>query len=511
MHAAKTDDARGAAERERTSFNGGQSRASAGLRSGVGASETLRARILTAAVTLVGEVGYARMTVDRVVALAGSSEETFYGCFDDLDDCLLAAFEDALARIAAVVAPAYDGEQEWSAKVRAALATGLAFVQDEPAVSTFVFVGALGAGPKVLASRMRALERLKIAFEHGIDEADLVDRSVFTESSSSSEIGEFSPLSAEGAVNGALGILHTRLLEASPLARRPLSELAGPLTAMIVLPYVGHVAAERELAPARSRSPRELEGQAPTRRGGSELRPKPGARKRKRPRLTAKQRKLAAALKDGPRTVRELVDATGLSDQTARQSLNRLEARERIVKTERDGKIAYELPAKRRAAARPKVAAGSIPSPDSLRAPIAVGAASNGAGTSPSNVTEAPAATSAPNGAGSPTSNGAGASNGHDRSVSVKAVLQGLDTPISRREFKVIAAIGELNAQGSSPSNREIGNATKIYDPTQVARLLKHLAHACFVENTGTGKAHAWRLTGKGTELLRELEGHVAV
>jgi AcrR family transcriptional regulator len=67
---------------------------SAGLDGGVGASEVLRARILTVAVALVGEVGYARMTVERVVRLSGNSQETFYTCFEGLDECLLAAFED---------------------------------------------------------------------------------------------------------------------------------------------------------------------------------------------------------------------------------------------------------------------------------------------------------------------------------------------------------------------------------------------------------------------------------
>jgi AcrR family transcriptional regulator len=479
-----------AAERS-PAVRSGAPRVSVSLDSDVEVSETLRARMCGAAVALVGEVGYARMTVARVVRLSGSSQEVFYKCFEDLDDCLLAAFEDALAGIAATVVPAYQRERKWPAKVRAAVAALLTFAEREPAVSTFVFVGALGAGPKVLACRMEALERLKLAFEHGIDEAGGVDGNGICGMGrvDVSEIGESSPLSAEGAVNGVLGILHTRLLEGSPLARRPLSELAGPLTAMIVLPYVGYLEAGRELAPGRSRSPRELERQATKRRGGSELRPKAGARKRKRPRLTGKQRKLIAALKDGARTVRELVDTTGLSDQTARQSLNRLEAREKVVKTERDGKIAYELPAKGRAAARPKVAAGSSPSPGSSRAPTTVGVASNGAGTSPSN--------------------GAGTSNGHARSVSVKAVLQALDPQISKREFKVIATVGELNAGGSSPSNREIGNATQIYDPTQLSGLMNHLAQLWLVENTGwrAGKQYEWRLTTKGTELLRELEG----
>jgi AcrR family transcriptional regulator/DNA-binding transcriptional ArsR family regulator len=467
----------------------------------------LRARILSSAVALVGDVGYAQITVERVVRLSGVSRETFDKCFDDLDACLLAAFEDALRQIAAVVMPAYEGEREWPAKVRAAVTALLAILDDEPTMSMFVFVGALGAGPKVLACRMQALERLKLAFEHGIDQgvdgngidemgkvagseivgSSPLDGREISEFSPLSELREFSPLSAEGAVNGALGILHTRLLEGSPLARRPLSELAGPLTAMIVLPYLGRAAVAREVSAGRtsnSNGTGALHASSASNGAGhpaSKVRPKPGARKRKRPRLTAKQRKLVAALKDGERTVRELVDATGLSDQTARYHLKVLEGRDKVVRTERHGKIAYELPSKRGAAAGRKLAAGS--------------SSSNSAGSS--------------NGAGASTSNGAAASNGHDRSAVTKAILRGLDPPISEREFKLIAAIDELNTQGSSPANRQIGNATKIYNPTQLSKLMEHLVQLWLVENTNAGrlegKPYEWRLTTKGTELLREL------
>jgi AcrR family transcriptional regulator/DNA-binding MarR family transcriptional regulator len=432
------------------------------------------------------------MTVERVVRLAGISQETFYKCFEDLDDCLLAAFEDALGRIAAVVALAYEREREWPAKVRAALAVLLAFVEDEPAVSTFVFVGALGAGPKVLACRMEALERLKVAFEHGIDEAGMVDGNGIDGMGrvAGSEIGESSPLSAEGAVNAVLGILHTRLLEGSPLARRPLSELAGPLTAMIVLPYVGHVAAGREVAGGRTGSFNgggalaASSGSSGAGRPGSKVRPKPGARKRKRTRLSANQRAILAALEHGGHTVRELVVVTGMSDQTARNNLKRLLDREKVVKTERTGRIAYVLP-------------------------------SNGAGSS--NGSGALAVTTASNGAGGPPGvavaalHGAGVSNGHDRSGRARGMLHGLETRISERGFRVLAVIGELNARGSSPSNREVADAAGIKDQAQVSTLLKRLAALGLVENTGaarlTGKPYAWRLTAKGTELLRELEG----
>jgi hypothetical protein len=124
------------------------------------------------------------------------------------------------------------------------------------------------------------------------------------------------------------------------------------------------------------------------------------------------------------------------------------------------------------------------------------GSSSNGTGSS--------------NGAGGAASNGVATSNGHDRFAVTRAMLRALDPPIGERDFRLIAAIDELNAGGSSPSNREIGNATKIYNPTQLSKLMEHLAQLWLIENTGVGKTYAWRLTTKGTELLRKLEGQAA-
>jgi Mn-dependent DtxR family transcriptional regulator len=111
-------------------------------------------------------------------------------------------------------------------------------------------------------------------------------------------------------------------------------------------------------------------------------------------------------------------------------------------------------------------------------------------------------------GARTRSSNGVAASNGHDRAERAKGLLQGVDPPISEREFNVLVAIGELNARGSGSSNHAIRDATEIKDQAEVSKLLKQLARRGLVESTATGiQTYGWRLTTKGTELLRELEG----
>ena len=51
------------------------------------------------------------------------------------------------------------------------------------------------------------------------------------------------PLTAEGLVGAAFGIVYARLLKGQ---REPLTELLGELMGMIVLPYLGSAAARRE-------------------------------------------------------------------------------------------------------------------------------------------------------------------------------------------------------------------------------------------------------------------------
>ena len=56
---------------------------------------------------------------------------------------------------------------------------------------------------------------------------------------------ELPPLTGEGIVGAAFGVLYARLIQDEPA---PLRDLLNALMATIVLPYRGHAAAARELA-----------------------------------------------------------------------------------------------------------------------------------------------------------------------------------------------------------------------------------------------------------------------
>jgi AcrR family transcriptional regulator len=191
-----------------------------------------RARILSAMATVVTERGLAAATVANVVARAGVSRRTFYELFADREECFIAAFDHALALARAAVLPAYERRGAWRDRIRAGLLAFLEFLEDEPELGALCVVHSLGGGPAALERRARIVEGLIAAVDEG--QVGGARKSTPT-----------APLTAEGVVGAVLAVIHARLVV--PMGR-PLVELLGPLMNMIVLPYQGVAAANRELA-----------------------------------------------------------------------------------------------------------------------------------------------------------------------------------------------------------------------------------------------------------------------
>jgi AcrR family transcriptional regulator/DNA-binding MarR family transcriptional regulator len=227
-------------------------------------SEIQRARILGAAVEVVTERGAGEATVARVVARAGMSRRTFYELFDDREDCFLAAFDQAVARAAASVLPAYEARGSWRERARAGLLALLCFLEEEPSAGALLVVEALGAGPRALQRRAEVLDALIAAVDEGHAEAH--------------DGLEVPPLTAEGVVGAVFSVIHSRMIErgaGSHLGARhqravragsssalrgarasredvlgssgSLVGLLNPLMSMIVAPYLGARAARKEL------------------------------------------------------------------------------------------------------------------------------------------------------------------------------------------------------------------------------------------------------------------------
>jgi|HubBroStandDraft_3_1064219.scaffolds.fasta_scaffold06451_2 AcrR family transcriptional regulator len=211
-----------------------------------------RARMLAALVEVVSEHGAARLTVSHVVARSGVSRRTFYELFEDGNDCFMVALDREATRIGRAVASAYEQPGPWRARVRAALTVLLELLDDDPDVARLLVVESLAAGPRALAYRERALGPVLAALDEARVESKRGDGPP--------------PLTAASIVGGVLAVLHSSLLAQRPgseiartgsertragaprpAERRRLVELTSSLMSMIVLPYQGQAAAQREL------------------------------------------------------------------------------------------------------------------------------------------------------------------------------------------------------------------------------------------------------------------------
>jgi len=238
-----------------------------GREGSAGVSEVQRARMLSAAVRVVSEFGYQKMSVARVAGGARVSRRTFYDVFEDREDCFMAIFENALARAGERVLGAYervesaggadgDGGGDWCERVRGALEELLVFFDGEPRAASLLVVDALGAGPRVLARRAEVLKGLSVRLHE--------------DGSRAGGITGIAPLTGEGVIGAVFGVIHTRLSQNDPAGTL---SMLNPLMGMIVLPYQGRAAARRELerpAPKGAHSPKKRPGTGRDGRGAVE-------------------------------------------------------------------------------------------------------------------------------------------------------------------------------------------------------------------------------------------------
>lgn len=200
-------------------------------------AEIQRQRILRATAEVAAEHGAGEVTVAHIVERAGVSRRTFYEQFADREECFLAALDEAIERVAAVVVPVYEGATDWRERLRVGLAALLCFLEDEPGTRALLVVEALGAGPRALEHRARVIDVLIAAVDEGRAEGK----------------GANAPaLAAEGVVGAVLAVIHARVSAGMGASKRrqaaapPLLDLFGALMGMIVLPYLGASAARKE-------------------------------------------------------------------------------------------------------------------------------------------------------------------------------------------------------------------------------------------------------------------------
>jgi AcrR family transcriptional regulator len=249
-----------------------------------------RRRLLTAVAELAYERRTGALTVAIVCDRARVSRKTFYDLFEDREECLLATFEDGIAQATGAITEAVVAGEDpqaardtgeargtqralgtqkargaggargarqalgWRDRVRTGLGALLAFFDREPGIARLLVVDALGSGEQTLQARQHALAQLIAIVDEGRDEAKVTRQPP--------------PLTAEGIVGAVFAVIHARMLS-SPRADAHrgasngalkadalrLTELAGALMAMIVGPYFGPVAAQKELGRSTTSQP----------------------------------------------------------------------------------------------------------------------------------------------------------------------------------------------------------------------------------------------------------------
>jgi AcrR family transcriptional regulator len=186
-----------------------------------------RARMIKAMLDVVSEEGYSGASVTAIVSRARISSRTFYTHFESAEDCFLAAFDDCLGEIRAVVGPAYQRQGRWSSgRIRAALEALLAFLEEDRASAVLVFLEAPKAGVDVQERRARIVEILQVVVDAGRSE---------------SKAGTTPPdLTNEIVVEGAIATIQARLSRPESISLR---ELVNPLMSVIAYSYLGSSAA----------------------------------------------------------------------------------------------------------------------------------------------------------------------------------------------------------------------------------------------------------------------------
>ncbi len=126
-----------------------------------------RARILAAIRALACEDGYQAVSATAVIGRARVSSKTFYENFADTDECFIAAYDEAMAEIEAVMRPAYMRAGAWTQRVRAALEALLVLLESDRELAALVFLEAPKARELLRGRRARALEIFQLVLDSG--------------------------------------------------------------------------------------------------------------------------------------------------------------------------------------------------------------------------------------------------------------------------------------------------------------------------------------------------------
>jgi AcrR family transcriptional regulator len=169
---------------------------------------------------------------------AGVGEGEFAEVFGSVEDCVLAAFEQSLARLSEMVDGAAAREASWLGRLRAGLVAFLGLLDDDRGCARLLIDTPIGDGMLVLRCEQRVLGVLSCLLDQG--GTPVREREFVADPALMSEL----------VVGGVVSVVRARMRKGGEGA---LVELAPMLMSFIVRPYLGEAVARAELTgtPAR--------------------------------------------------------------------------------------------------------------------------------------------------------------------------------------------------------------------------------------------------------------------
>jgi len=124
--------------------------------------ENQRARLISAMIETVAELGYGPATIAKVIKAAKISRRTFYEFFTNKEDCYQAAYEASLEYVRDRVLAA-TAEEEWPSLVRTGLEALLESLAAHPNLASFFLVSPASVDDATASRHHLAMRELVVA------------------------------------------------------------------------------------------------------------------------------------------------------------------------------------------------------------------------------------------------------------------------------------------------------------------------------------------------------------
>lgn len=181
--------------------------------------------------SVLNESGYSDATIAAVTEGAGVSSRTFYKYFETLEDCYLAAFDQALDELRPAVASAFEEAPHWVDAIGGVLTAVLTRFSENPELARLLTTEPFVAGPRIAGRAKDVTEQMVPYLRRG---RELLQPGV-----------ELPPTTEHGLLGAATALIARRAVTAT---EPDYLELLPDLHQFLLTPYLGPAQAHRQSA-----------------------------------------------------------------------------------------------------------------------------------------------------------------------------------------------------------------------------------------------------------------------